>query len=618
MFNVNNTMDIKSPNKAIHVMFNIMEGELTYAVKFLDTFLLQPSNLGINLRNHRDYHWQLNDSKHTYHKNSWEKVWGSSCQVLNEYNQLSLSLEDRATGLQMTIHFRLFDHGLAFRYEWPEQEYYKQLYIEEELTSFNIGLDCPCWFGSEVGNEPRRKGHSLNGLEDICMPLTLKHGHGEYLAIYETDVNSYSLATLHVSDGFNINLNTESIAELPHQSPWRVIQIGEQAIHLLEKHLVDNLNPPCEIEDTTWIRTGKSMWDWRNHGAVANGFTYGLNTDTMKRYIDFCSEHHLEYALIDSGWYGSEYDHNSDPISYISDMDVPYLADYAKDKGVGLLVYLNDIALKHYDIDRTLSTYKDWGISGIKHGFLASKGQHRVSFTRQIAKLCAGYKLLYIPHEPARPWGLHVTYPNYLACEFIVSQYDGPKAPAATPTYLCTVPFTNNLLAPLDRNCCMFELNNAITRDRVHKEALTTIASQLAQAVVISSGFLCLLDHPDSYNQKSDLFEFIRRLPQSFEESIAVNGEIAEYITIARRKGKDWFIGSQNNEDERDIVIPLCFLAQGNYEARIYSDGSRAHYLTNREDYTIKTENVNSNTRLRIKLAAGGGCAIRISPITAQ
>ena len=603
---------VASPDGRLKVRFALENGKPTCSVKLGDTTALAHSKMGVVIDGEKNGEWRLLDVQRSQHDSTWEPVWGTTSQIRNHYRQARFQLE-ASDGTRMDIVFRVFDDGLGFRYEWPAQADLERIEITNELTAFSFTGDYPVWW---VNTRKASDGGKLSEFPGGTQsPVTVKVAEDCWVSIHEANAREYGLFRVHTIKGKNaLGIRTSSVASTPHRSPWRTLMVVDSPGKLVTSHLIENLNPPCAIENTSWIKPGKSLWDWRNRGATVDGFTYDLSTATMKRLIDFAAEENFRYALVDSGWYGPERKASSDPKVYVDAIDIPWLAKYAKGTGVGLWLYLDDIALKQYDMDRTFSTYKDWGVVGIKHGFIKGSPQEKVAFTRKVVEACARHHLMYVPHEPAKPWGLHREYPNYMASEFVNALYDGPGRPAATPTYMCILPFTNNLVGPLDRNCGMFALETAIRRDKVHKEALSTVVSQLAQCLTVQTGYLCVPDHPEAYRAKPDLLECLSAVPVSWDETRVIHADVGNCVTIARRRGEEWFVATTTNEKARTLTIPLSFLPDGQYSVTLYEDGSDAHYRTSRGSYTVRQAILDAGATVKAELAPGGGHCMWIRP----
>ncbi|MCT4685910.1 glycoside hydrolase family 97 protein [Vallitalea sp.] len=601
----------------VQVIIQIIENNIYYQINKNKKIIIKPSKIQI----YEKYsmvkpNWKITKIDEEYFEGKWKPVLGKCKEVINKYKEIKIYLEDD-NNVQMNLIIRLFNDGMAFRYQWPLQDGITDVYQLEEKVEYIFEDNHMCWYSND-GEDPQtmnRGGELINEFSTGNSPITIKVNENCYVALHEANLKKYNVGRFIGGEAENsFTMISDTTSTLPHYSPWRTINIVEKAEQLVESNMIENLNEPCAIEDTSWIKSGKSYWDWRNHGSKQDGFTYGLNNESMRRYIDGAAKHNVQYLLIDGGWYQNPNVDESDPVAYIEEVDIPNLSKYAENKGVGLWLYLDDRALKLYDMDRTFSIYKKWGIKGIKHGFTKSRGQDRVEFTIKVAKKCADYQLMYVPHEPVRPWGLHVTYPNFVSSEFVNAQFDGPTREAASPTHLCIIPFTNNLAGPLDRSPGMFDLDGAINRDRIRRQPVTTIASQLAQCVIIHTAFLTLADNPNSYMKKADMFEFIKELPEmNWEETKCIKGDIGKYVAIARKSNEQWFVGCQNNEDARSLSLSMDFLEEGvKYIAKIYADGEDAHYLDKRESYKIMTKSITYEDNINVNLAPGGGCAIWI------
>jgi len=299
-------------------------------------------------------------------------------------------------------------------------------------------------------------------------------------------------------------------------------------------------------------------------------------------------------------------------------------------------LYINKIALREYDIDQTFALYRDWGIAGIKHGFLSGSTQEHVEFSHKVMEKCAEYEIMYVLHEPNKPTGMRRTYPHFMSREYINGMLDSANRPASTPTQLCIFPFVHNLAGPLDRSCGMFDLDSYITRERCHRQLPTTVASQVAQCLIFPSGLLTLPDSPDAYNRKPDLFEFIANLPMTYDETRVLNAEIGRLVTLAKRSGSAWFVSSLADEKGRSFELTLDFLEEGvTYDATLYEDGEDADYRyigpankkaakakgvelvptkTKRELYQVRKKTVQRGDVIRVRIAPGGGHNLWIRP----
>jgi alpha-glucosidase len=430
------------------------------------------------------------------------------------------------------------------------------------------------------------------------------------------------------------------VVDLPAETSWRTLLLGKSAGSLLTGSVQVNLNPPCRIKDTSWIKPGLAFWDWRAWGATApDGFKYNLDMASWRRFIDFASSNGVPYLVLDANWYGHEFDSKSNPVvsrKYLvyqpdprkakmaskpapepwdDPIDIPSLIKYGKERNVGVLLYINDVARKHYDFEKTLATYHEWGAAGIKYGFMRVRGQQKVLDTRKIVELCAKYELLCDFHDgPIPPSGDRRTYPNYVAREHCHAQSDARRS--FTPTTFCTTVFCNMLAGPLDMNNGFFTLTGIEkVRPKVFVPVPSTVVSEAARVMIVFSGLAIIPDTPESYAAKADLFEFVKSLPLTWDETHILNSSIGEYITTARRSGKRWFIASACNEKGATLPIKFDFLKKGvTYSAVVYEDAPDAHYKTNKDAYRKRKITVRKDDDLKIVLAPGGGNCMIIAP----
>jgi glycosyl hydrolase family 97 len=397
---------------------------------------------------------------------------------------------------------------------------------------------------------------------------------------------------------------------------WRVILAGKTPGDLLESNLLVNLNPPCKIEDTSWIKTGLSMWDWRVWGYTApDGFVYGLNTSSHKRAIDFASENNIDFLLMDADWYGPEFSKNSDPTKSTKEIDIKENLRYAKEKGVGIILYLNDIGAKKFGLEWVLKQFSDWGAAGVKYGFMVGTGQQKVLQTRRIVELCAKYKLTVNFHDnPIPPSGDERTWPNVVTREYCHSQADAKYS--YYPETAVSSAFINQLSGPTDMCSGWYGFEGNEVRSKVFRFIPGTVAAENAKLVVFFSGISVLPDAPEEYMRKADLFDFIKKLPNSFEEIKVLDGDIESFITVAKRAGENWYLGSLTTRKPRTITIKLDFLSQDTkYKATLFEDSRDTHFIKNRESYQLRQLDVTKDTELRVWLAPGGGNAILIEPV---
>ncbi|MDQ8180283.1 glycoside hydrolase family 97 catalytic domain-containing protein [Pelagicoccus sp. SDUM812005] len=650
-----NSEKLSSPDGSIEVSWQAEDGDILYAVRLNGEPLVEASPLG--LKAEAGQVLEVYEVSRSAGDESWEAVWGPQRIYRDAYREIRLRVGGASdTDSPQTIVLRAYDDGVAFRYELPEGRALNEAAYQHEASSIRYVSKNPiAWHplsstlvsdAIEVASwEPEKEDQARVTANTrytfkpkvIKTPLTLKLADDAYLSLHEAGVNHA------VSDGVQLEGNSityrSDFAKVAGRlTPWRTLTIGERPGELIESTLIVNLNEPSRLEDSSWIKPGKSLWDWRNHGAHADdGFEYGLTTESYLRYVDFAAENNLQYVMVDAEWYGPEHDFESDPKTFIPEVDIQKICSYAKSKGVALWLYVNSKAFARYDLDETLSQYQEWGVAGVKMGFLGGAGSSNpIELSNEVVRKCAEYQIQYVLHEPYKPSGYQRTYPNILAYEYVNSMLDGPSRPSATPSRLINQLFVHALAGPVDRSCGMFDLDTFISREKCHRQIPSTVASQVAQCLLFPSGLLTLPDHPDAYRRKADLFEFIARMPMTWDETKVLDAEIGKHITLARRSGEQWFVASLADEAGREGTVALDFLEEGvSYDVTLYEDAPGASYEyygpgtkkeateqglemkpheTKRELYQVRRLTAKRGDVLPIVIAPGGGHSMWIRP----
>jgi alpha-glucosidase len=612
------TTNLKSPDGKISVNISNKNNQLNFslAVENTDTILTN-SSLGILLNNlNLSTGISIVKVEKISVNETWNPVAGKNKEVVNNYNQYTFKCKKEGEkNLNFDVVFRCYNNGVAFRYIVPGQEKTDSLKVEKDLSVLNFANNFTFWAanGEKHNLGPVKRAETT--MESIRTPFVVKTKSGKYLAIHEAAIFHFAPFTLNASEKkLNLKFNIDTyVAGSSLETSWRTILIGNTPGSLIESNLLANLNPPCKIEDTSWIKPGRSMWDWRVWGyKAADGFEYGLNTVSHKRFIDFAANNNVQYLLIDADWYGDEFSEKSDPTKAREGVNIEECMAYAKKKGVGVILYLNDKGAKKFGLERVLKQFADWGASGVKYGFMRGKGQAKVEHTRKVVELCAKYKLMVDFHDgPIPPSGDRRTWPNLITKEFCWAQADAKSS--YFPETAVSAPFLNMIAGPLDMTNGWFGLNNAHSRQRVFVEIPGTVAAEVAKLIVINSGLTVLPDAPEEYLKKTDLFDCIRKMPPLFDNYKVVDGEIGEFITVSRKAGDNWFVGSLTNRDSRELEIDLGFLDDNSkYIATVYKDAKTTNFLTNKEGYEVEKIAVNAQTKLRVFLASGGGNAIYI------
>ncbi len=609
---------LTSPNGVLQVnILNEGNTPIFTAIHAGDTILKQ-SALGLQVN---ETNFTENVSFTGFTENEFDETWttinGKQPTVRNHYNEYTFKI--RKNGALPQFHeiiFRLYDKGFAYRYNFPLDAVNDSLLIEKELTELNFKNDFNYWAYNGENHNLGPILRSQKSIDNVRTPIVLQLSEDNFIAIHEAEIIDFVPFSINASVkdqalGFNIDYSKR---KEPFKTSWRAFILGNKPGDLVESNLLVNLNEPCQIKDPLWIKPGKSLWDWRVWGyKTEDGFEYGLNTISHKRFIDFAAENNIQYLLIDADWYGDEFNENSDPTTSKEGVDIEECMRYAKEKGVGIILYLNDVGAKKFGLERVIKQFSEWGAIGVKYGFMRGSWEDKVRHTRHVVELCARYKLMVNFHDnPVPPSGDRRTYPNLVTKEFGHSQADAKKS--YFPEKAVTSPFVNMIAGPLDMCNGWFDLNRTHSRVKVFEEIPGTVAAEVAKLIVVYTGWMILPDSPEEYLEKEDLFDCIRKMPPQFDSFKVLDGKIGEYISVARQAGDNWFIGSLTNREARTLEIDFNFLPKERvYAATIYEDADDSHFLNNKEDYQIRKVNIDSGTKLKIKLAAGGGCAIYLS-----
>jgi hypothetical protein len=609
-------ISVSSPDGKVKIILSIADGFPTYSLCVGEQKPIAESFLGLKLDQEFGQNFRVLEQKTEEVFEEYEIVWWKNRKIENHYKEMVVRLESQdSKKYKLDLIFRAYNDGVAFRYRFPEQENLKEFTIEDDLTEFNFSGDYRWW--SANGERENLGPLPLSGFsQPVFSPMVVKCADDLYMGIAEAAI--YDFANFKFRKGskdlsIECFLQGSSMAETGMQTSWRAIFIGKTPGDLIESNLMVNLNPESKIEDPSWIKTGKSMWDWRAWGYTApDGFVYGLNTPSHKRFIDFAAENNIDFLLMDADWYGPEFSEESDPTKSNQEIDIEENFRYANAKGVGIILYLNDIGAKKFGLERVLKQFHEWGAVGVKYGFMSSGGQEKVLQTRKVIELCAKYKLVVNFHDnPIPPSGDARTWPNVITREYCHSQADAKRS--YFPETAVSSVFINMLSGPVDMCNGWYGFDGNEVRPKVFEFIPGTVAAETAKLLVVFSGLSVLPDAPEEYNEKKDLFDFIANLPNQFDEYKVLGGSIDSYILVGRRSGENWYLGCLTNREARSIDVTLDFLKPGvSYQAFVYEDSPETHYMDNREAYQTRKIPVSSESKLTLKLAPGGGCAIRI------
>jgi len=617
------TFSLSSPNQELHFNISNEDNASFYSVTHKGDTLLKQSVLGLQV-NETNFteNVTLSDFSKSEFDETWTTINGKQISVRNHYNSYKIRVGKIDKQKQFyEIIFRVYDKGFAYRYNFPSGAVKDSLLVEKELTELNFNSDFKYW---AYNGEKHNLGpiiRSEKSIEQVEIPIVMQFSENSFMAIHEAEIMDFAPFSINASTNkqslsFNISYSTRKTS---FKTSWRAFMLGDMVGDLVESNLLVNLNEPCKIEDPSWIKPGKTMWDWRVWGYKAqDGFEYGLNTKSHKRLIDFASKNNIQNLLIDADWYGSEFSETSDPTSSREGVDIVDCMQYAKSKNIGIILYLNDIGAKKFGLERVLKQFSEWGATGVKYGFLKGSVEEKVRQTRNIVELCAKYKLTVNFHDyPIAPSGDRRTYPNLITKEFGHSQADAKKS--YFPETAVNQPLINMIAGPLDLCNGWFGLNNAHKegRPKVFEEIPGTVVAEVAKLITIYTGCAVLPDSPEEYLKKDDLFDCIRKMPAQFDSFKIIDAKMDEFVSVARKAGKDWFIGSLTNRESRAIVLDLNFLPKDKrYEATLYEDAKNSHFHNNKESYKIHKQPVDFKTELTIQMAPGGGNAIFLKDIT--
>jgi alpha-glucosidase len=607
---------------------------LRYAVEFHGKRLFEDSLMGLKLEGQEVLGpgmGQGNVQKGTTDETYTIPV-GKSRTVRDHYNSARVDFQD-AKGRKLTVEARAYDDGVAFRYVLPEQSAIKHANIEHELTEFHYSEDATTYplilDGFQSSYEDEYQVRNVSGIHPdwlVALPLLADVPGVGWVAVTEADIENY--AGMYLRKGaerfalraeLSPRLDKPSIAvegDAPVTTPWRVLMIGDEPGRLVESNIILNLNPPSKIADTSWIKAGKSAWDWwSGQAAPSVSFKTGMNTATMKHYIDFASAAGFPYMLIDAGWAVPDptpqrFDAMADITRVNPEVDMPELLRYAEEKNVRIWLWSHWTSVDKY-MDKAFPLFEQWGVAGVKIDFMNRDDQEMVRWYRHVVETAGQHHLMIDYHGAFKPDGLRRTYPNLMTREGVMGKEYLKWSARVTPAHNATLPFTRMLAGPLDYTPGAFGNSNRENFVARNKEPMApnTRAHELALYVVLESPLMMVSDYPERYAGQHD-FEFIRQVPVTWDEVRVLNGRPMENITLARRSGRDWYVGSITNWDARTVQVPLSFLGEGKYIAEIYADATdAATYATHT---TFTRQDVDRSTVLDVKMVSGGGNAVWI------
>jgi hypothetical protein len=686
-FNTANSQQLKSPNEKFVMEFSLQnDGTPSYSLKYKGKAVVKPSKLGLELKNDKKSllnDFTVIDTKATKFDETWKPVWGEVASIRNHYNELAVTLNQKGTDRQIVIRFRLFDDGLGFRYEFPSQKNLTYFVIKEEKTQFAMTGDhtafwIPGDYDTQEYDYTTSKLSEIRGLAEkaktanvsqtsfsttgVQTSLMLKTADGLYINLHEAALINYSCMHLNLDDKnmvFESWLTPDAkgdkgYMQAPSHSPWRTIIVSDDAREILASKMTLNLNDPSKIDDTSWIKpvkyigvwwemiTGKSSWAYTDEfPTVQLGVTdfakakpngkHGANNTNVKKYIDFAAKNGFDAVLVEGwnegweDWFGHSKDYVFDFLTPYPDFDVKGLHEYAKSKGIKMIMHHETSgSVRNYErhMDKAYQFMKDNGYDAVKSGYVGDilpRGENHysqwiVNHYQYAVEKAAEYKIMVNAHEAIRPTGICRTYPNLIGNEAArgteYQSFGGSK-----PNHVTVLPFTRLVGGPMDYTPGIFEMDLSKINPSNNSHVNSTIANQLALYVTMYSPLQMAADLPENYDRFPDAFQFIKDVAVDWNDSKYLEAEPGQYVTVARKAKvtNNWFVGNVNGEIPRTSNIKFNFLEKGKtYIATIYSDAKDAHYKTNPQAYTIRKVVVTNKSKLTQFSAPGGGYAISI------
>jgi alpha-glucosidase len=628
---------VKSPDGLLDLTISADAGKLAYSVTYRGKPVIIKSGMALDIRDQPNLgpNVRIIATRTGAINETYNMLHGKSNPVRNICQTLAVDVQE--TGRQarrMTIEARAYDDGVAFRYVVPSQPPLMEIDLAGEKTEFQLAKDGTTYpLILENFRTPYEDGYHIMPLGDIHkdwligLPFFAEVSGAAWIAITEADIDNYAGMYL-VHDGGSPNsLNSRLApavdepglavrAATPLHTPWRVIMVGAEPGRLVESNIVINLNPPTALADTSWIKPGKTAWDWWS-GSFAEGvdFQPGMNTATMNHYIDFSSEAGLEYMLIDAGWAArgtGPNDSGADLTHTSPNIDMPAILSHAKSKNVRVWLWAHWTDINR-QMDEAFPLFEKWGVAGVKIDFMNRDDQWMVNWYRRVVKKAAEHHLMIDFHGAYKPDGFRRTYPNLLTREGVMGAEYNKWSSRITPDHNVMLAFTRMLAGPMDYTPGGF--NNATKSEFEPRNrqpmVRTTRAHALALYAVFESALQMVSDYPEAYKGQKD-FDFVRAAPAVWDETHVVGGRPGDFISIARRHGREWFVGTITGSHPNEIDLPLEFLGRGDFIARIYSDAPDA--AVSPKHTAIEEKRVNAATMLRVKMASGGGQAIQIRP----
>jgi alpha-glucosidase len=657
------TLKLTSPDGKI-ILSVSDQGKPNYEMSFLGESIIKPSRLGLAFKDTIAFSdgFTISSNETQSAKEVWQLPWGERKNVTDEHNELlvTFSRNNRKNTKEFKVRFRLFNDGIGFRYEVPKQQDIDYVEIINEFTEFvvNDADKATAWWIPARGwnrYEYIYNTTKLASVDRAHTPFTFKLGSGIHLSIHEAALVDYAAMTINQkrpgvlkadltpwSDGILVKTKTN------FKSPWRTIQVSKDAVGLLNSDLILNLNEPNKLGDVSWVEPAKYLGIWWGMHINANtwgsGDKHGATTSETMGYIDFAADHGFSGVLVEGwnlGWDGDWF-FNGDVFNFskaYDDFDIAAVSAYGEKKGVRLIGHhetSGNVTNYRNQMSDAYTLYEKYGVRQVKTGYVADggdikridekgivhkewhDGQFMVSEYLHSITEAAKHKISINTHEPIKDTGLRRTYPNWISREGARGQeFNAWGTPPNPPEHTTILPFTRMLAGPMDFTPGIFDMSFNGLGDKSNRPQ-TTLAKQLALYVVLYSPIQMAADLPKNYQANLAAFQFIKDVPTDWHESIAIAGEVGEYVAFARqeRGGDDWFVGALTDEQARTLTLPLNFLDKNKrYQAQIYRDGKNAEWMNNPYEMIIENKHVTANDQLVLPLATSGGAAIRFKAL---
>lgn len=685
--------ELRSPDSQLQLQFSLNKaGTPEYQLSYKGKAVILPSKLGLELKN--DKKSLLNDFTITTTQTNtvdetWQPVWGEVSTIRNNYNELAVTLHQKETNRQLVIRFRLFNDGLGFRYEFPAQKNFNYFVIKEEHSQFAMAGNHTAWwiagdYDTQEYDYTRSRLSEIRGLmkgsissnasqtpfspTGVQTALMMKSDDGLYINLHEAALINYSCMHLNLDDKnfvFQSWLTPDAVGDkgymqTPSTSPWRTVIVSDDAREVVASKMIYNLNEPSKIKETSWIKpvkyvgvwwemiTGKSAWSYTDDfPAVQLGVSdfskatphgkHGATTANVKRYIDFAAEHGFDGVLVEGwnvgweDWFGQSKDYVFDFVTAYPDFDVVGIREYAKSKGVKMIMHHEtSSSVRNYErhMDTAYKFMKANGYDAVKSGYVGNilpRGEHHysqwiINHYQYAIEKAAQYQIMVNAHEAVRPTGIARTWPNLIGNEAArgteFQAFGGSK-----PNHVAVLPFTRLMGGPMDYTPGVFEMDISKLNPGNNSHVNSTLANQLALYLTMYSPLQMAADLPENYMRFADAFQFIKDVAVDWDDSKYLEAEPGAYLTVARKAKKTgkWFLGSVGGDEPRTSNISFDFLENGKkYIATVYADAADAHYKTKPQAYTIRKIVVTNKSKLKQWVAAGGGYAISFEEATPE